>query len=561
MQSQRYEQVNREKAETIITEHLKPIFGFTLKRCKSIHDAEDLSQEIVLKAYRVLLLRDDIEDAEKFIWTVAHNALANYYRDVSRYAVGVSLETIAEAEDPTDLFSNSDNEKTLKRLQSEIAYLSKLQRKIIIAYYYENKKQAEIANELGIPLGTVKWHLFEAKKELKRGMEKMRNPNELKFNPVKFSYIGMNGSVGKRSPGEILKSALSQNICYDVLNEAKTVAQIADDLGVSPVFVENEIEHLEEYELLIKKKDAYIVNFLIEEPSQELLIMQDKMYKKAAEVFANELFDDLTAIGILDDPAIICTHTDEELTMPGNNSGDLNFILWTLVPFIAALSGEKLIDDKITFEEAATMRPDGGHNIFHASVMPTVMNLPPDYIYMKNWCGPMWSSFDKNVLWRISSEWSGFNASAGMTFSEESKRVLSLFSCLNEGDVLSKEDFAWLAERGLVKICEKDGCIKAAWQFVWLADTKIKDRLLSIGGKIKEKHKAEFDALKAPYVKKALETLPAHLKKLKEYEMQFIFYSDGWFLLHCITTLLSNGKLKTPSAEQKKSLMTLIYPF
>lgn len=552
--------MNRENAEKIITEYLKPVFGFALKRCKSIHDAEDLSQDIILKAYRALLLRDDIEDAGKFIWTIAHNALANYYRDASKNALGISLDMLAEAEDPTDLFSDDTDGETVKRLQSEIAYLSKLQRRIVIAYYYENRKQSDIADELGIPLGTVKWHLFEAKKELKRGMEKMRESNELKFNPVKFSYIGLNGSVGKRSPGEILKSALSQNICYDVRNDVKTVAQIADDLGVSPVFVENEVESLEEYGLLTKKKDGYIVNFLIEEPTQELLTAQDQMYKKAAEVFANELFDALSASGIVDDPAIICTHTDEELTMQSNNRGDRNFILWTLVPFIAALSGEKLIDDKITFEEVASMRPDGGHNIIHASVMPTVMKLPPDYVYMNNWFGPAWNSFDKNILWQIHSEWSGNDASVVMMYPEESKRVLSLFSCSNEGGVLSKEDYAWLAERGLIKFCENDVGLKSSWQFVWLADTKIKDRLLSIGDKIKEKHKAEFDALKAPYVKKAIETLPAHLKKLKEYEMQFIFYSDGWFLLHCITTLLKNGKLKLPPEEQKKSLMTLIYP-
>ena len=552
--------MNRENAERIITEYLKPVFGFALKRCKSIHDAEDLSQDIILKAYRALLLRDDIEDAGKFIWTIAHNALANYYRDASKNALGISLDMLAEAEDPTDLFSDDTDGETVKRLQSEIAYLSKLQRRIVIAYYYENRKQTDIADELGIPLGTVKWHLFEAKKELKRGMEKMRESNELKFNPVKFSYIGLNGSVGKRSPGEILKSALSQNICYDVRNDVKTVAQIADDLGVSPVFVEGEIESLEEYGLLTKKKDGYIVNFLIEEPTQELLIAQDKMYKKAAEVFANELFDELTASGILDGPDIICNHTDEELTMQSSSRGDRNFMLWTLIPFIAALSGEKLIDDKIAFEEVASMRPDGGHNIIHASVMPTVMNLPPDYVYMNNWFGPAWNSFDKNVLWQIHSEWSSNDASVVMMYPEESRRVLSLFSCEDEGGVLSKEDYAWLAERGLIKFCEKDGCIRSSWQFVWLADTKIKDRLLSIGDKIKEKHKAEFDALKAPYVKKALEALPTHLKKLREYEMQFIFYSDGWFLLHCITTLLSNGKLKLPPAEQKKSLMTLIYP-
>ena len=33
--------------------------------------------------------------------------------------------------------------------------------------------------------------------------------------------------------------------------------------------------------------------------------MQDKVYKKAAEKFANELYDELISSGILDDPAIV----------------------------------------------------------------------------------------------------------------------------------------------------------------------------------------------------------------------------------------------------------------
>ena len=45
------------------------------QRCKSIHDAEDLSQEIVLRAYRALLAKEDIADMGKFIWTVAHLSL------------------------------------------------------------------------------------------------------------------------------------------------------------------------------------------------------------------------------------------------------------------------------------------------------------------------------------------------------------------------------------------------------------------------------------------------------------------------------------------------------
>jgi RNA polymerase sigma factor (sigma-70 family) len=133
--------VRREEAEKIITEYLGSIFGFALKRCKNAQDAEDLSQDIVLKAFHALLIKDDIGDVSKFIWTIAHNALSNYYRDAAKSVIGVSIDEVAEIiADPDSMLADDDNADTIRRLQSEIAYLSKLQRKIVIAYYFENRK-------------------------------------------------------------------------------------------------------------------------------------------------------------------------------------------------------------------------------------------------------------------------------------------------------------------------------------------------------------------------------------------------------------------------------------
>ena len=138
----RYKQVNRQDAEKFITEYLKPIFGFALKRCKNAEDAEDLSQEIVLKAYRALLVKDDIVDISNFIWTIAHNALSNYFRDSAKCEIGIPIDEVAEIiavpDSTEDIQGNAD---TIHRLQWEIACLSKLQRKIVIAYYFENKKK------------------------------------------------------------------------------------------------------------------------------------------------------------------------------------------------------------------------------------------------------------------------------------------------------------------------------------------------------------------------------------------------------------------------------------
>ena len=548
--------MNRQDAEKIVNEYVGRIFGFALKRCKSLEDAEDLSQDIVLKTFRVLLIKDDIEDIGKFIWTVAHNSLNNYYRDNAKITLGIPLEDVSELlADPSSEPDTDGEQETVLRLQSEIAYLSKMQRRIVIAYYFENRKQTEIAEDLGIPLGTVKWHLFEAKKELKRGMDTVRKTSELKFNPIKFHSFGINGSAGTKNINDFFRSALPQNICYCVRSTAKTINEIADDLGVSPVYVETEIETLEEYGFLKKKGEKFITDFIIDEPTAELLTMHDKMQKRAAELFANDLYDELMQSGILNDERIICNHRE-----PETKHADRNFLLWSLVPYIAAWSGEKLMDKKITFDEVATIRPDGGHNIVRAAVVDDNIKLPEDYVYMKNWCGPMWNGNGKNILWQIDSEWTGRGIEHGFLYSEESKRVLSLFE-REEECPLSKDEYAWLTERGYIKTNgDYDGFFTSTWKVIILKDKQIRDELLSIGERIKEKHKTEFDKIKEPYKKALFSTIPAHLRKICEFEMQYIFHADGWFILHCIVTLLNNGKLKQPTEEQRKSLTTMIIP-
>lgn len=550
--------MNRQDAERTITEYLKPVFGFALKRCKSIHDAEDLSQEIVMKTFRALLVKDDIVNLDKFIWTVAHNALSNYYRDVAKGMTGVSIDEVAELlADPGAEIDADNGQDSIRRLQKEIAYLSRLQRRIVIAFYFENRRQADIAHELDIPLSTVKWHLFEAKKELKRGMDTMRKASELKFNPIKFHSLGTNGNVGTKLPEEFLRSALSQNICYCVRNAARTVNEIADDLGVSPVYVESEAAYLEEYGFLRLKKDKYIVNFIISEPTVKLLVMQDKMYKRAAELFANDLYDELTASGLLDDPDIMCRQTDGPVSLTEVPEADQNFLLWSLIPYIAAWSGKDLMDKRISFEEAATIRSDGGYNIVNAAVIPDNMVLPEDYVYMKNSCGPMWNGNGGRILWQVNSEWSE-REMPDSRYSENARRLLSLYA-REEQERLSKDEYAWLAEQGYVKIAgDYEGMFKASWQIVVLENKEIQSRLLAVGDRIKTKYRQDFDALKAPYIKAVLESVPEHLKKVKEYELQSIFNADGWFILHCLRTLLQNGKLKEPTKEQRKALTTLI---
>lgn len=534
--------MNRKEAEKIISHYVKPVFGFAVKRCRNTHDAEDLSQEIILKAFKAFILQDSVSDPERYIWRTARNCLVNYYRSKGRQSMGIPLEDISETWELESFILDVEDRAAAGRLQREIAYLSKLQRRIVIAYYYENKKQSEIAAELDIPLGTVKWHLFEAKKELKRGMEMERKASELKFNPVTFGGIGVNGSVGEKGgTNNFLRSALSQNIVYLTLREPKTIAQIADSLGVSPVYAESEAEYLEEYGFLIKQGDRYLSNVLIDEPTTEINALHDEMYGKAAELFAGELFEELKSSDILD--KVKCDVCSE-------GKKDRNYLLWSLIPYIAALSGEKDMDNTVSFEEAATPRPDGGNYIAVASVKNPDA-VPAKYAEsMSKWCGPCWTWIDKITLWQINSEWSADRSSY---LGEKTRSDLLILKRLYQGDKLTEEEYSVLAEQGYIKY--EEGQAKSLCTVI---DTETKAKLMTIGDKIKERHKAEFDKLKAPFVEAVMAQTPPQLKKARQFENQYIFYSDGWFILYCLKTLVEKGKLKLPSEEQRKSMTMVI---
>lgn len=553
--------MNKQDAEKYAMEYLKPVFGFVLKRCSNVDDAQDLSQEIILKAYRTFLIRDDIDDVGKFIWTIAHNTLSNHYRRQQvQFSSSITLEEISDIwrDSSVDIEGDLISKETENQLQREIAYLSKMQRRIVIAYYYENKKQDEIAKELNIPTGTVKWHLFEAKKELKRGMETMRKSSELKFNPIRFEYCGIGGSLGsKGNCGAFFRSVLSQNIAYVIWKEAKTINQIADALGVSPVYIENEVEYLEKYCFLLKKGDKYLCNILLDEPNEKINRLHDEMYEKAARIFANELFDELMHSDIWEDEKLYggCTDDvfDSQITVK-----DRNFFLWSLIPYIISRSGEKYMDHSVSMEQAATHRPDGGFNICHASIMNPDVEPAKYWDSMHQWFGPCWHVSDNMMLWQIDSEWSDTRIQ-DMVFQIEVPRTLAMLNRYLNGECLSVDEYTYLIEKGYLNNIGQPGEKgKTVVQAVVIDGNETNKKLLSIGNRVREKYLNELEALKKPFVDEILKETPRQLQIMQRYVLQFMFCADGWFLLHCMKELVNNGKLKLPTEAQKRALMTVL---
>ena len=182
--------------------------------------------------------------------------------------------------------------------------------------------------------------------------------------------------------------------------------------------------------------------------------------------------------------------------------------------------------------------------------------MPEDYDTMNQWFGPCWNGNGKQMLWQVGSEWSENLQDRAMSIQDDSSKILALYA-REQKEKLSVDEYAWLAERGLIRMTGEG---RAEWQIVVLENAQIRDELLDVGNRLREKYAAELEKLRAPYVRAILEDLPAHMRKVKEYETQFIFYSDGRFVYHCLKSLLNSGKLKVPEEAQKKALSTLLMP-
>lgn len=127
-------------------------------------DAEDLTQEAFIRAYRALQQYEPARIRELklngWIWTIALNLGRNALRDRSRRPIPVEIEADLDgAADPEPV----DDAAWDKRLAS----LSEPQRKAVVLRHVVGLSVAETADALGRPEGTVK-------ADVHRGLEKLR---------------------------------------------------------------------------------------------------------------------------------------------------------------------------------------------------------------------------------------------------------------------------------------------------------------------------------------------------------------------------------------------------
>jgi RNA polymerase sigma-70 factor, ECF subfamily len=142
--------------------------SFAYNLTKNVEDAKDLYQETT---FRALANRDKFQPDTNFkawMFTIMKNIFINNYRKK------VKQNTVLDHTD-NQFFLNSNHHAAPNAAEGEIMLqelnemLSNLDDSVKVPFmmHYEGFKYQEIADELTLPLGTVKSRIFFARKELK----------------------------------------------------------------------------------------------------------------------------------------------------------------------------------------------------------------------------------------------------------------------------------------------------------------------------------------------------------------------------------------------------------
>lgn len=135
------------------------------------HLPEELVQEVMLSIWRKARLFDKTKAAPStWIFTVARNQRIDMLRKLSKHQNDIDADEVWDLESTTDLYSEVREFRIRKQVTNELDILPIEQKQIIAKVFLEDKSHQEVADELALPLGTVKSRVRLAMQKLRTHM-------------------------------------------------------------------------------------------------------------------------------------------------------------------------------------------------------------------------------------------------------------------------------------------------------------------------------------------------------------------------------------------------------
>ena len=168
-------QGNQNAYATLVTRYQSFVFTIVLRYVKAREDAEEVAQDIFVKAYRSLA---DFKGASKFstwLYTITTTSCITFLRKKKLEVHSLDNEKVYAVADNVDggMSANQIEQKSkIAMVNGAIDLLSPEDAQVITLFYKGEQSLEEIAQALGKEVNTVKVQLHRARTRLKDKMQK-----------------------------------------------------------------------------------------------------------------------------------------------------------------------------------------------------------------------------------------------------------------------------------------------------------------------------------------------------------------------------------------------------
>ena len=162
----------RTDIERLVAEHHYAVYRYAYRLAGSTADAEDLTQQVFLVAQQKLSQLKHVKNARGWLFAILRNS---FLRSRQQFAP-VPVATLKLDIDSIPMEIPNEDEIDRERLQAALNELSDEFRVVLVMFYFEECSYREIAQSLGVPMGTVMSRLARAKGHLRAKLFKSGLP-------------------------------------------------------------------------------------------------------------------------------------------------------------------------------------------------------------------------------------------------------------------------------------------------------------------------------------------------------------------------------------------------
>ena len=361
---------------------LDKLFSFCYARTKDSYEAEELCSDIIYALIKSANSDGEIENIYPFIYRVARNVYADFSSNRKK-----RIETAYEGDSEEILLNiaeedtSDDTAELLTSVYRRIAFLTKAYREVMIMFYIDGLSTAQIAKAQGTSEGAVRQRLFSARQKIKSEVSEMK---ETYNKPVALDNIDFvvwgTGNPGWCDPRNVCTRMFSKHILWLCHKKPMSASEIAEELNVPTVYVEEELEILKngengKYGFLRRLENGkYALNFIL---------LDKDVFEKVTAIYKEQLPKICETIS-----NYIEEHKSEYLSFPYlNKKVDMNLILWQQ---IYSLTGAFKYCVESAMEKnhfANTKRPERPFSVFGYVDHGVYYGGGCDGIYAENICG------------------------------------------------------------------------------------------------------------------------------------------------------------------------------